>query len=562
MRSKIVAIMALMLAEQVWSFAATNPRCVVPRIRTRGALYAHGNHGHHHHHHHDHDFSHEEDHSKVVPLSALGKVMRPDRMALRILASSVTTIAMPQLYPSMYLKGPNQLRRVLLTFITSFISMWGWDSLKEVGRGYLLKVASLQSSLVKHSTPLTRKFFFRNENAADRVTLLGIVVNVILSISKFWAGIVFNSAVLVSDAGHSLSDLFSDFITLWAVQVARLPADEDHPYGHGKFESVGSLFLSLTLLVTGVSVGSWSYNKMQSVIAATGGKIFPDAASVANVVSGAASKVPKKPALYFALVSILSKEWIFRVTRRVGLALNSQIIVANAWHHRSDAFSSFISLFSIGLAIIFPQLIIMDSAAGIFVAGMICLTGTEILLESIKELTDTEDVELKDQLKQAALEVPGVEGIGSLRTRTVGSGSSLVDLIIEIDSKLSISAANSIAEKARWHLSNQSMQVKEVFVKTTPKEDKPFCPLLATDHRDPKDIEHDISNLLTSKVSEIDQVSKVIVHYAESTQVNVDAFVKISRDLTVNEARGVAEKGKTAIKEDGRYSADIYLDLA
>lgn len=449
-----------------------------------------------------------------------------------------------------------------MTFLASFTSMWAWDSLKNVGRGYLLKVASLQSSLVKHSTPLTRKFFFKNENAADRVTLLGIFVNIILSISKFYGGIVFNSAVLVSDAGHSLSDLFSDFITLWAVQVARLPADDDHPYGHGKFESVGSLFLSLTLLITGAGVGSWSYDKMQAVIAATNGKIFPDATTVAGLVGGAASKVPKKAALYFALVSILSKEWIFRVTRRVGLALNSQIIVANAWHHRSDAFSSFISLFSIGLAITFPQLVIMDSAAGIFVAGMICLTGTEILLESIKELTDTEDVVLKDQLKKAALEVKGVDGIGSLRTRTVGSGSSLVDLTIEIDSKLSISAANSIAEKARFHLSNQSVQVKEVIVKTTPKEENPICPLLTQGHSDPKDIERDVGQLLTSQVHEIDAVSKVIVHYTDTSHVNVDAFVKVSEDLTVSEARGVAQKGRSAVKEDGRYAADIYLDLA
>jgi cation diffusion facilitator family transporter len=450
----------------------------------------------------------------------------------------------------------------VLTFLTSFMSMWAWDSVKEAGRGYLLKVASLQSSLVKHSTPLTRKFFFRNENAADRVTLLGILMNIILSISKLWGGIVYNSAVLVSDAGHSLSDLFSDFITLWAVQVARLPADDDHPYGHGKFESVGSLFLSLTLLITGAGVGSWSYDKMQAVIAASNGKIFPDAATVAGLVSGAASKVPKKAALLFALVSILSKEWIFRVTRRVGLALNSQIIVANAWHHRSDAFSSFISLFSIGLAITFPQLVIMDSAAGIFVAGMICLTGCEILLESIKELTDTEDVVLKDQLKKAAMEVPGVEGIGSLRTRTVGSGSSLVDLTIEIDSKLSISAANSIAEKARFHLSNQSVQVKEVFVKTTPKENNPVCPLLTQSHRDPKDIERDVGHLLISGVHEIAAVSKVIVHYTDTSHVNVDAFVKLAGDLSVSEARAVALKGKNAIVEDGRYAADIYLDLS
>ena len=124
---------------------------------------------------------------------------------------------------------------------------------------------------------------------------------------------------------------------------------------------------------------------MQGVIATTNGKIFPDAATaMTNILAQTATKVPKKAALYFTVFSIASKEWIFRVTASRSHFLNSQIIVANAWHHRSDAFSSFVSLFGIGLAITFPQLIILDSAAGIFVAGMICLTGTEILMESIK----------------------------------------------------------------------------------------------------------------------------------------------------------------------------------
>ena len=123
-------------------------------------------------------------------------------------------------------------------------------------------------------------------------------------------------------------------------------------------------------------------------------------------------------------------------------------------------------------------------------------------------------------------------------------------------------AANSIAEKARFHLSNQSMQVKEVFVKTTPKEENPICPLLTQGHSDPKDIERDVGQLLTSQVHEIDAVSKVIVHYTDTSHVNVDAFVKVSEDLTVSEARGVAQKGRSAVKEDGRYAADIYLDLA
>ena len=93
--------------------------------------------------------------------------------------------------------------------------------------------------------------------------------------------------------------------------LSRLPADDDHPYGHGKFESVGSLFLSLTLLLTGASVGSWSYGKMQSVIASTGGNFIPSAAAVATMVAAASDQIPKKSALFFALLSIASKEWIF-----------------------------------------------------------------------------------------------------------------------------------------------------------------------------------------------------------------------------------------------------------
>jgi cation diffusion facilitator family transporter len=501
---------------------------------------------------------------------------------------------MPQLYPSIYNKVSNPARRVVLTFLASFLSMFVWDGLKSSLTSYMLKFASLQSSLVKHSTPLTRKFFFRNENAADRVTLLGIFVNVVLSISKFWGGITFNSAVLVSDAGHSLSDLFSDFITLWAVQVARLPADEDHPYGHGKFESVGSLFLAMTLLATGASVGSWSYGKMQAVVVAAGGTIFPSAAAVAAMAHSLGTRVPKKPAMLFAALSILSKEWIFRVTRRVGLALNSQIIVANAWHHRSDAFSSFISLFSIGIAIGFPRLLIFDSAAGIFIAGMICLTGAEILLESVKELTDTEDVGLQAELKRAAMTVPGAKGIHSLRTRSVGSGSSLVDLTLFVDPLLSTSAANSIAEKARWLLSTRSTQVKEVFVKTTPMYGDetsaggggPACPLLARAQDDPTSIEIEIAEILLAQVPEIEQVPKVTVHFTEgSGSVSVEAFVRLGGDngageeggegdegsssssgssgsSSVEQAREVARRGKAVLEADGRYNAAIYLDLA
>ena len=141
-----------------------------------------------------------------------------------------------------------------------------FDNVRDETKALLSKGESWRVSWLKHSTPLSADYFFRNDNAADRVTFLGIVINVLLSAGKFAVGVSCHSSALIADAGHSLSDLFSDFVTLWAVQVARLPPDDDHPYGHGKFESVGSLFLSLTLLGTGLSVGASSYVKFLRVI--------------------------------------------------------------------------------------------------------------------------------------------------------------------------------------------------------------------------------------------------------------------------------------------------------
>lgn len=200
---------------------------------------------------------------------------------------------------------------------------------------------------------------------------MGVLVNLALSVGKACVGVTCHSSALVADAGHSLSDLFSDFITLWAVQIARLPPDDDHPYGHGKFEAVGSLFLALTLFATGLSVGASSNAKLLHLLSSTTSK-GSSVASVAKV------SMPTWPALVMALMSIVSKEWLYRITKRVGEELNSQVVIANAWHHRSDAYSSILALGSIGLAMSVPGMLFCDSAAGLLVGGMICMTGTII----------------------------------------------------------------------------------------------------------------------------------------------------------------------------------------
>lgn len=623
----LLIIVALCVFQHAASFNARPSLALKKgsRVFDRRSLVMHRG---HHHGDHDHDHNHYNHKGPVAALSSFGRAYT-NKLNIKVFFSALMSLLAPLIFNT---KGWFT-RRNLFIFMTSFTSLSIFSSLKEASNDWMSKMKGIQSSLVKHSTPITREFFFKNGNAADRVTLLGVIVNIALSISKFWGGLVFNSAVLVSDAGHSLSDLFSDFITLWAVQVgkythslsisflsgcyyydydahtntiislssARLPADEDHPYGHGKFESVGSLFLSLTLLVTGVGVGGWSYNKMQQMlvqlgstsvavkdvgsVAASGlatatstvkavsqhaGGIghmhvhlpsFGAAAGAAGPVGVAANIAPSWPALIFAAFSIVSKEWLFRVTKRVGLALNSQIIVANAWHHRSDAFSSVISLFSIALAILFPRIAFIDAAAGIFVAGTICMTGAEILIESISELTDTSDEGLEKEVQLALDGMTGVFGVQQLRTRTVGSGASLVDLTIFTDPKLSVSVANTIAEKTRWHISKELPRVLDISVRAKPWEETPNCPLLAEESISGADnIEAAVRSVLLAEIPEVVEIKKVTTHFYNN-QLTLDLIIRVPSTLSVGEANEVATRAKQLLENETVVSSEIFLEL-
>uniref|UniRef100_A0A7S4AQI6 EF-hand domain-containing protein n=1 Tax=Pseudo-nitzschia australis TaxID=44445 RepID=A0A7S4AQI6_9STRA len=278
---------------------------------------------------------------------------------------------------------------------------------------------------------------------ADRVTWIGVAVNLLLSVGKLGIGITSHSSALVADAGHSLSDLVSDFITLWSVNVARLPPDEDHPYGHYKFEAIGSLFLSLTLLATGGSVGLMANKQLREVLQAS--------ASATASASTAAVQIPGPLALVMAGLSIFSKEWLFRITKQVGDRLRSPVVIANAWHHRSDAYSSVLALLSIAWAMVgFPA---ADAAAGILVAGMICMTGGEILIESVKQLSDSADSDLQSEIVEILNELDDGDVIctTSVRARQMGSAAS-VDVTVEIPSVLSTTATSAVEERVRQRL--------------------------------------------------------------------------------------------------------------
>jgi len=288
-----------------------------------------------------------------------------------------------------------------------------------------------------------QRIVYADTSDADRVTWIGVAINLLLSVGKLGIGITSHSSALVADAGHSLSDLVSDFITLWSMNIARMPPDDDHPYGHYKFEAIGSLFLSLTLLATGGSVGLMANKQLMKVLHVT--------TTTGAAATTTALVLPGPLALVMAGLSIASKEWLFRITKKVGERLRSPVVIANAWHHRSDAYSSVLALLSIAWAMTgFP---LADAAAGMMVAGMICMTGTEILIESVKQLSDSADSDLQKEVVEILDELDDDDIIAttSVRARQMGYAVS-VDVTVEIPSVLSTTATRAVENRVKQRL--------------------------------------------------------------------------------------------------------------
>lgn len=399
------------------------------------------------------------------------------------------------------------------------------------------------------------------------------MINVVLSVSKFVVGVTCHSSVLIADAGHSLSDLFSDFVTLWAVQVARLPPDQDHPYGHGKFEAVGSLFLSLTLIGTGIGVGAMANNNLLDILARQRrGTIL-------------AEQIPSLPALAMALFSVISKEWLFRVTRVVGQKLQSQVVIANAWHHRSDAYSSILAFASIGVAMAIPGLVFVDAAAGLFVAAMIGMTGMEILGESVKQLTDTSNEELVQKVTKLANENVDVEQVVRVRARHVGSASS-VDISVTMPEDRTASAARAVEERLKQHiLQHVGDGVVDVDVRASAPSmsttklngDDGTMVCLALESRaatlnNPISVE-EIETCVREEVlrrhsDTIASIPVITVYYRDSTSIDVDVHIRLvvpnqaASDTTIMAASNIGKEVRMTLESSKQISkARIYLDL-
>ena len=287
-----------------------------------------------------------------------------------------------------------------------------------------------------------------DETAVIRnLSLVSVIGNAVLSGFKLFAGIVGNSVAMISDAIHSFSDVLTTLIAWVGVKVSKRDADKSHPYGHERMECVASLILGLVLMATGIGVGK------------TG---------VENILSGEYETlaVPGTIALVAAVVSIVGKEAMYWYTRYYAKLINSAAFLADAWHHRSDAFSSVGSLIGIGGAMLgFP---VMDSVASVIICLFILKVACDIAKDALVKMLDAscgEDYE--KTLREDILAQKDVLGVDMLRSRMFGN-KVYIDLEIRVDGSKSLWEAHEVAEWVHRHVEQQFPDVKHIMIHVNP----------------------------------------------------------------------------------------------
>ncbi len=274
-------------------------------------------------------------------------------------------------------------------------------------------------------------------------TFIGSVANLILTVGKIIAGIVGKSSAMIADGVHSLSDLVTDIIVLVFIRVSGKERDKNHQYGHGKYETFATMLISFALMFVGAGI-LWTSSK-----------------KVIDSIHGGVIEEPGYIALYAALISIVVKEGLFWYTKILGKKVNSQAMVANAWHHRSDAFSSIGTALGISGAILFGEKWrVLDPIAGIIVSFFILKVAWDIANPSIKELLESSlPVETENEVVEIIINTSGVKGFHNLKTRKIGDIFA-IEVHIKVDKDLSVESSHQIAteiEKSmRKKFGNQS----------------------------------------------------------------------------------------------------------
>ncbi|MDO4943140.1 MAG: cation diffusion facilitator family transporter [Lachnospiraceae bacterium] len=287
------------------------------------------------------------------------------------------------------------------------------------------------------------------EKTANKVSAVSIIGNIILSVFKLAAGILAHSGAMVSDAIHSASDVFSSIIVIIGIHLSAKASDKDHPYGHERLECVAAVILSAILLVTGMEIGFQAFQNIMNR-------------------SYEILQTPGILALIAAVVSILTKEAMFWYTKINAERIDSSALLADAWHHRSDALSSIGALIGIaGARMGFP---IMDSIASLIICFFIAKAAYDIFSDSINKMVDRScDEDMEREIYQHISSQPGVLQVDLLRTRVFGN-KIYVDLEIGANADISLKAAHDIAEQVHNTIEAAFPKVKHIMVHVNPVE--------------------------------------------------------------------------------------------
>lgn len=288
---------------------------------------------------------------------------------------------------------------------------------------------------------------------ARKVTWVGIIVNIILAVLKFTAGTIGRSSAMVADAVHSISDLITDLVVLLGLKFVGTPADSGHDYGHGKFETLSTAVIGMILCVIGA--GMFWDGIVKIVLAGYGSKIDRPAWLVC----------------YIAGFSLAAKEWLYRYTVNNGKRINSQAVIANAWHHRSDAFSSFGVMIGIcGAIVLGEKWRILDPLAAVIVSAVIIKVGGSIFMRDMNDLLEGSiNQEKKAVIFRIISDTQGVINPHNLKTRMIGSNIA-VDIHIRVDRKLNIVQAHNIATLVEERIKQTFGQESFVSVHMEPAE--------------------------------------------------------------------------------------------